>query len=103
MNSFLRNTTLGRWLLNVKKTAKSSKCLALKAKLKYTAALLCFSGLLTCFPLSLLLDKFSFSVTYFDLKGSLPRMHLTLHVSTVAEAFCRKLDIDSVVISMNML
>ena len=57
----------------------------------------------TRFQLSLLLDKFSLSVTYFDLKGSFPGMHLTLHVSTVAEVFCRKLEVDSVMISMNRL
>ena len=56
----------------------------------------------THFQLSLLLDKFSLGVTYFDIKRSFPGMHLTLHVFNEAEVFCRKLQIDSVMIPMNM-
>jgi len=55
------------------------------------------------FQLRLLLDKFRLSVTYFDLKGSFPEMHLTIYIATVAEVFCRERETDLVMISMNTL
>lgn len=46
-NDFYVSTTLDRQLSEGIENSKIFKCIALKVQLKYTAALLCFSGLLT--------------------------------------------------------